>query len=237
MVAASQTVTSEIHDDHGVAVITVDDGKANALSSEVIAAVSSAVGKACSDDKVGAIVIAGRDGRFSGGFDLSVMQSGDWSAIVNLVADGGELVRTLYGCDRPVVAACGGHAVAAGALMLLGCDVRVGGDGPYKIGLNEVAIGMVLPDWAMTMVRERIALRHHQRCVATAHLYTPTDAVHAGFLDHVVAPHTVLERAITEASILARLDRRAYAKTVEVFRGHALELTAQQLAADRAAAG
>ena len=128
-----------------VTVLHVDDGKVNALTFDLIASIKAAVEAADADDAVGAVVIHGREGKFSAGFDLGVMMAGDMAETVRLVADGGDLVRTFYGCGVPVVAACTGHALAAGALMLLGCDVRIGADAPAKIGLNEVAIKMVLP--------------------------------------------------------------------------------------------
>ena len=111
-----------------VMVLHLDDGKANALSFELIAAIRGAVSDAEQDDGIGAVVIHGRPGRFSGGFDLGVMFGGDMTQIIDLVADGGDMVRHLWGASVPVVAACTGHAVAAGALTLLGCDVRVGAD-------------------------------------------------------------------------------------------------------------
>ena len=106
--------------------------------------------------------------------------------MASLVSDGGALVRTLYGSSIPVVAACTGHALAAGALVLLGCDVRVGADVDCKIGLNEVAIGMVLPDWAFTIAVDRLSKRHLQRAVATARITSAAGAVDAGYLDEVV---------------------------------------------------
>ncbi len=230
-------VSSERVAEGTVALITIDDGKANALSADIIADISAALDEACADEAVGAAVLAGRDGRFSGGFDLQVMQAGDFTAIVNLVADGGDLVAKCFGCSIPVVAACTGHAVAAGALLLMGCDVRVGADGPFKIGLNEVAIGMVLPAWAMDLAEARLSKRHVQRCVANARLVGPGEAVDAGFLDHVVEPAMVLERAIAEAAELATLNGPAYGKTVEQFRSPVLDAMADHLAADRSSVG
>ena len=125
------------------------------------------------DASVTAVVLHGRPGKFSAGFDLSVMTGGDIPAMASLVSDGGALVRTLYGSSIPVVAACTGHALAAGALVLLGCDVRIGADVECKIGLNEVAIGMVLPDWAFTIAVDRLSKRHLQRAVATARITSP----------------------------------------------------------------
>jgi len=194
-------VTSHVpvsqEDPRTVAVIALDDGKANALSRDMIAEIRRNI----------SAVVAGREGRFSGGFDLGVMRGGDMSAVINLVADGGDLVRHMYGASVPVVAACTGHAVAAGALMLLGSDVRVGAEGAFKIGLNEVAIGMTLPSWAYTIAADRISNRHLQRSLANAR---------------------------QEAKALAGLDTKAYAKIMGELRGETLATMDDQIAADRA---
>lgn len=220
--------------DH-IMVIHLDDGKANALSFDLIAAINDAITLAESDDEIGGVVLHGRPGRFSGGFDLGVMFADDFSAIVNLVADGGALVRRLYGASVPVVAACTGHALAAGALILLGCDVRVGADIPAKIGLNEVAIKMVLPDWAMTIAEARLSKRHMQRSIVNARITTPAEAVDVGFLDEVVPEDALLERAIELATEMAEtLDPKAYAGTVDKFRGDTLATMDAQVAAAKA---
>jgi enoyl-CoA hydratase len=218
-----------------VVVLHLDDGKANALSGELIAAIGAAIDDAEADDSVAGVVVHGRDGRFCAGFDLAVMRGDELEAIVALVSDGGDLVRKIYGCGLPVVAACTGHALAAGALLLLGCDVRVGADVECKIGLNEVAIGMVLPDWAMTIARERLSTRHVQRAVANARVTDARGAVEAGYLDEVVAAGDVLDVAVARAGELASLDRLAYRATVRSLRGDVLATMERQIAADRAA--
>jgi enoyl-CoA hydratase len=230
---AAHKVTVERIDD--VVVAHLDDGKANALSTDMIEAVSEAVDAAEADASVAALVLHGREGRFCAGFDLEVMRSGDLAAVVGLVSDGGVLVHRLYGSSIPVVAACTGHALAAGALLLLGCDVRIGADVDCRIGLNEVAIGMVLPDWAMTIAVERLSRRHLQQAVATARVTGARGAVDAGFLDEVAPAGDLLEVAVTRARQLAALDRRAYAGTVRSLRGATLERMDRQIAADRAA--
>ena len=227
------SVTTEVVDH--VLVIHLDDGKANALSFDMITAISHALDQAEADDTIGAVVLHGREGKFSAGFDLSVMRSGDWGAVATLVSDGGDLVRRLYGSSVPVVAACTGHALAAGALMLLGCDVRVGADVPCKIGLNEVAIGMVLPAWAITIAQDRLSRRHIQLAVVTAQVTDGGGAMAAGFLDEVVPESDVLARAIERATELAALSGRAYAGTVLAVRGPVLERMAAQIASDREA--
>ena len=229
----SAAVTTEQRD--SVLICHIDDGKANALSAEIIAAISEVVLAAERDESVSALVLHGRPGKFSAGFDLSVMTAGDVGAISALVSDGGALVRTLYGSSKPVVAACTGHALAAGALVLLGCDVRVGADVDCKIGLNEVAIGMVLPDWAFTIAVERLSKRHIQRAVATARITSAAGAVDAGYLDEVVPVDEVLDVAVARAAEFASLDLRAYAGTVRRLRGDVIDRMETQIAADRAA--
>jgi enoyl-CoA hydratase len=202
-----------------VRIVTMDDGKANAFSLEVINDLRGLLREAEADDETRSLVIAGREGRFSGGFDLSAMRAGDVDAVVELVAAGGALVADLYASPLTVVAAATGHAVAAGALVLLGCDHRVGVDGPVKIGLNEVAIGMVLPPWALIIARDRLSKRYFHSSTTNARLFDGRTAVDAGFLDEVVAAESVVERAIEKATELSALVPAAYARTVEVVRG------------------
>ena len=172
----------------GVLICHLDDGKANALSNDMIIAISGAIAEAEGDDSIHAVVLHGREGKFSAGFDLTVMLAGDMAAMTDLVANGGELCRSIYAAKVPVVAACTGHALAAGALILLACDVRIGADQPCKIGLNEVAIGMTLPDWALTLAGERLSKRHLQRAIPTARITDASGAVDAGYLDEAGRP-------------------------------------------------
>jgi enoyl-CoA hydratase len=231
---SSVAVTTERRD--GVLIVHLDDGKANALSFEVIAALVAALDEAEADDDIRAMVLHGRPGRFSAGFDLGVMFGDDMSAIINLVADGGALVHRLYGSSVPVIAASTGHALAAGALVLLGCDVRIAGDVDAKVGLNEVAIKMVLPDWALTIAADRLSRRHLQRALANARITTPRDAVDVGFVDEVVPAGEELARAVAVAADLAAtLDPLAYRRTVRAVRGPVLDLMEAQIASDRSA--
>ena len=216
-----------------VAVIAMDDGKANALSVQMIDELLAALERA--EREASAVLLTGRPEKFCAGFDLEVMRGGDPAAISTLVSDGGALVRQLYGSGVPVVAACTGHALAAGALVLLGCDLRIGADLDCKIGLNEVAIGMVLPEWALTIAVERLSRRHLQSAVALARVSDGRGAVDAGFLDEVVGEADVLETAVSAAAAMGALSRRAYAGTVRALRGDVLARMEAQIAADRAA--
>ena len=194
-----------------VAVVTLDDGKANVISTAVIDALHGHLDRLESEG-ARALVLVGRPGKFSAGFDLSEMTAGVESMRA-LVVHGARWLMRLYGLGVPTVAACTGHALAAGALTLLSCDVRVGADVPAKIGLNEVAIGMALPKFAVELARERVP--HHELGAATlgARIYDPAGAVAAGYLDRVVPETELLGTALAEAERLAGLRTGAYALT------------------------
>ena len=178
-------------------------------------------------------MLHGRPGKFCAGFDLSVMGSGDFNAVASLMCDGGDVVRKLYGLPIPVVAASTGHALAAGALLLLACDLRVGADVPCKIGLNEVTIGIVLPDWAFTICDDRLSRRHLQTAVALAELTGAQGAVDVGFLDLVVPEAEVLSTAIARAQVYAGFTRDAYGGTVRAMRSGVVARMTELVARDR----
>lgn len=195
----------------GVAVVRIDDGKANAVSHTVIDGVQAALDRAT--DEASAVAIIGRDGKFSAGFDLSVMTQGA-DATRGLVGAGGELMMRIYTHPQPVVAAVTGHALAAGALLCLACDTRIGSaDLPAKIGLNETAIGMGLPWYAIRLGEARLSMRYRQRSVLQAEILDMSGALDAGYLDELVAGDAVVDTAIERARQLGTLPARAYAFT------------------------
>jgi enoyl-CoA hydratase len=203
-------VTYEL--DGHVAIITMDDGKANAISLGVLAELDGALDRASADPEAHAVLIAGRPGRFSAGFDLSVMTSSPES-MRELVMAGGRFVARLLLEPMPVVAASTGHALAMGALVLLACDHRLGASGDWKIGLNEVAIGMPLPRWAVELGSYRIAPAEREWRMVLGQVGSPEEAVTAGFLDRVVPAERLLEEARAVASRLAELRSGAVAGT------------------------
>jgi enoyl-CoA hydratase len=216
-----------------IAHVVVRNGKANALSPDVIAALDAALTRAeDAGDDVGAMLVTGTPGMLSGGFDLAVMRSSP-EAAVRLVTDGGELFTRMFASAVPVVVACTGHAVAAGALLLLGADYRVGAHGAFRIGLIETEIGLVLPRWAIELAQERLSRRHLQQATVGARMYDPRGAVDAGFLDAAVEPDDVLVAATVEAQRWAALPRHAYEGQVRANRGERLARLADAIAADR----
>jgi enoyl-CoA hydratase len=134
------------------------------------------------------------------------------------VRSGGELLMRLYGHPQPTVAAVTGHALAAGALLVLACDTRVSGDAPAKIGLNEVAIGMTLPDFAVALAQDRLSKRYLTRATIEAEVFSPEGALAAGYVDMIVAAEQCERTAIDEARRLGQLDASAYAGTKQAVR-------------------
>ncbi|MEZ4281760.1 MAG: crotonase/enoyl-CoA hydratase family protein [Myxococcota bacterium] len=207
----------------GIRILRLENGKANAISTELSRALTSELEKAESD--ACAIVLIGRPGMFSGGFDLAVMGQGA-DAAREMVKAGGLLAAAVLDHPKPIVTACSGHAIAMGAFLTMAGDQRIGARGEFKIGLNETAIGMTLPTFAFELTRLRLSKRHYDRAVVQSEIYAPEAAVDAGFLDRVVAPEALEAEAISTARRLAELKqpafrnnkRQAHAGTIERIR-------------------
>jgi len=208
----SPPVTVTDHD--GVAVVAMDDGKANALGHHLLGALSSALDDVADAD---AVVVAGRPGRFSAGFDLEVMKQGGDDAR-GLLAAGVDAFLKAYLHPRPVVAACTGHAIAAGAIVLMSSDVRIGADGDFKVGMPEVTIGMPLPFFATELMRDRLS-PCHLGAALLGRMVDPAGAVEVGYLDEVVEAARVLDAAVDRARSLAGVGRGALLRTRTTSRG------------------
>jgi enoyl-CoA hydratase len=217
--------------EEGVAVLRFDDGKANVLSHGAIDAFEAALDRAGVEAR--AVCIVGREGRLCAGFDLSVM-TGEPDGARRLVSRGAELLMRLYLHPQPVVVAVTGHALAAGALLALACDVRIGADVPAKIGLNETAIGMPLPQFAAELARDRLTPTALVRATLAAEIYDPAGALEAGYLDRVVPADDVVGAAIAEANRLSAYRAGAYARTKEVLRRATVDRVQAGTAADLA---
>jgi enoyl-CoA hydratase len=213
-----------------VAVISLDDGKANALSFDVLDGLDAALTQAESCAK--AVVINGREGKFSAGFDLKVM-TGDADGARRMLGTGAQLAFRIYTFPMPVVLGVTGHALAMGGIIITTADYRVGADGPFKLGLNEVAIGMPVPTFGVELCRDRLSPAWFTRCVQHATLCTPTDAVAAGFLDEVVAMDAVADRTLAVATQLAEtVHPGPFRMTRETIRGELADELRAGLEAD-----
>ena len=213
-----RTIYEQVGD---VALVTLDDGKANVFGPPMIAAVNAMLDRAA--DEAGAVVLTGRPGVFSGGFDLNVLRGGDMAQARTMGLAGARLMMRLYGWPQPLVVAASGHAVALGALCVLTGDHRLAPDGDFRFGLNEVAIGRRLPPFALLLARERLSSHALTQAALTAKMYDPAGARDAGFLDAVVPAGELRDAAIERAAQLAELDADAYAAMKRDLRGEAID--------------
>lgn len=221
-------LTYELSD--SIATIVMDDGKVNALSLDMLQSIDAAFDRASGDGAL-AVVFAGREGRFSGGFDLATLRTGSQDAF-KMLRQGFELAEKMLSFPRPVVIGCTGHAIAMGVFLLLSGDYRIGAAGDFRIHANEVAIGLPMPRSAVEICRQRLAPAHFNRAVNLAEPYTPDDAVAAGFLDRVVPAAEVLPSAHASATALAKLNMPAHEVSKQRVREGALAALRAAIEAD-----
>jgi len=198
------------HLEDGIATLTLNNGKVNAISPDVIAAFNAALDRAVTDRAI--VIITGQPGILSGGYDLKVMTSGPKEAVA-LVTAGSTLARRLLSHPFPVIVACPGHAVAKGAFLLLSADYRIGVDGPFSIGLNEVQIGMTMHHAGIELARDRLRRSAFHRSVINGEMFDPKSAVDAGFLDKVVAAEELQDAALAAARQLKKINMNAHKNT------------------------
>jgi enoyl-CoA hydratase len=224
----SELVTCQI--ENHVATITIQNGKVNAISHQVVDALNQAFDQAEKAEAV--VVLTGQPGMLSGGYDLKVMRD-SMTAAMALVEKGTTLTRRMLSFPYPVLVACNGHAVAKGAFLLLAADYRVGVDGAFKIGLNEVAIGMTMHYGGVELARGRLAPVFFNRSVILAEMVSPQEAVTAGFLDKVVSEAEFAPTVQAIAQAMTKLDMKAHHQTKLKARAELLQVLDQCIEKDR----
>lgn len=218
-------------EDGPVAVLTLDDGKANVYSHAALESFHAGLDRVQADTAIKAVVFAGRPGQFSGGFDLKQFAKG-LEQTRDLVIAGAELCNRVLVFPRTTIAAVTGNAVAAGAILTLACDWNVGTTGPAKMGLPETAIGMALPKFAIELARARLHTTEFTRATLLGQMYAPADALAAGYLDELAEPDQVVARAVARGHELSALTAGAVALTKVKARGALHDLIASDLVAD-----
>lgn len=199
--------TLDIRD--GAAWITLDDGKVNAMSLEMLREVEVQLENARRAG--GPIVIKGRPGIFSAGFDLKTFKRGP-EASRQMVKAGVRVIEQMLAFPRPIVTACTGHAYPMGAFLMLCADVRFGVAGDWNIGMNEVAIGLAVPQFAVELARHRLMPAGVMR-VSTGPMFKPEEAARLGYLDYVVRAEDLDRAVCEEVQRLRKLDMKSYELT------------------------
>lgn len=214
----------------GISSITLDDGKANVLSPQMFRELNAALDRAEADRNV--VLLSGRPGVFSGGFDLAVFKQPDRAAQFEMLSAGARLTERLRSFPAPIVTACTGHAIAMGVFTMLSTDFRIGTEGAFKIWVNEVHIGMTVPRFAIETCRQRLATSHFHRAVVTGELHTPQQALTAGFLDELAPATELMKTARQKALALAAVGRNEYVATKRRAHEAALKLLREAIDQD-----
>lgn len=199
-----------------VAHVAIDDGKRNVMSPAMLRALHDALDRA--DREASAVLLTGRPGVFSAGFDLQVFARGDPEEVHEMMKLGSELALRIFEYPKPVVTACTGHAFPMGAFIMLASDICLGTEGAFQIGMNEVAIGLTLPRFAVELARATLAPQYFNRIV-TGEMLDPGQARDAGYLDRIVAPEVLAGEALKVAETLSGINMTAHRETKSRIRG------------------
>ena len=218
----------ELGIEDGIAWITLDDGKVNALSTALLRELGAALDAAERDGAL--VVLRGREGIFSAGFDLASFRRGA-EAGVEMVRTGAQLVLRLLALPRPVLTVCTGHAYPMGAFLMLAADVRFGVAGAWRIGMNETAIGLTVPNFAVELARHRLTPPGFVR-IQSAAMFGPEEALRLGYLDRLLDPDRLADAVREEASRLRALDGPSFAATKARINERALQAVRAGLAGD-----
>ena len=219
----------------GVRVLTLDRPPANALDETLLGDLSAALDAARSDDAVRSVILGGTGAFFSAGLDLTAGRRDEAGARA-LRALYRDTHEKLLGFPKPTVARLAGHAVAGGLVLVLACDYRLGQEGDYRVGLNEVAIGASFPRVAFEIVRLRLPHPRASELLLGATLYPASQAVRLGIVDELLPADTFDATVQRRAERLGAFPREAYAHTKVAFVTEALARVAAETPAEEAAA-
>ena len=214
--------------DDNIATLTFDDGKANVVGHTFLDDINAGLDRA-EKEGVAAVILRGREGMFSAGFDLKEFEKGVEEGL-SMVRKGFELLVRLYSYPLPLVAACTGHGIAMGAFIMMACDMRIGTRGDFKMSLPETRISMDLPPILLELARSRISRRHMTRVALLSEVYNPEQAVDAGFVDEVVDASELTSRAMAVATELAQLPQQQFAANKLAIRANSLQIMKDYLA-------
>ncbi|MBW3620679.1 MAG: enoyl-CoA hydratase/isomerase family protein [Actinobacteria bacterium] len=204
----------------GVLTLTMDDGKKNALDTDAFAAITEAF-DAAGDAR--AIVLAGREDIFSAGLNVKYMATAGRDGVADLLVAFGRTLMRVWLEPRPTVAACTGHALAAGTMFAMACDHAVAAAGPHWWGLTETRINFEMPHFGIELARHNVRADRLEDLLLPGAQIPAEEAVEVGYADELVALDQVLPRAQAKAAELAALPPAAYAGTKRRLRGMSAE--------------
>jgi len=221
----------EVEDRGPIRVLRLARQPANALDPALLRRLAECLGEAPSQG-ARAVVLTGAPGMFSAGLDVVHLLGLDRSGLGDALEVFFDAMEALAGSTLPVAAAITGHAPAGGAILALFCDWRVMVEGDFIIGLNEVQIGLPMPDVVAGLLTRTVGPRRAEELAVTGRLLTPAAAAAIGLVDELVPAGAVLERALSWCEGILRLPARAVAETRATTRRDLVELVRRSRSAD-----
>jgi enoyl-CoA hydratase len=200
--------------ENDISIITLDDGKANVFSPKMIQDINDCLDQVPTQN--GALIITGRDGMFSAGFDLKIISAGEMSAITEMTTNGFKLLSRIFSFPRPVLGACSGHGIALGTFLLCCCDYRIGVKGEFMIGANEMRTNMVIPTPILELIKFRVSNSHKYRAILGAEMYSIEGGIEAGLIDEIVDPENLMEASMHKIKDLSSMGHPSYTLTKEL---------------------
>lgn len=200
----------EVKHDNGVAILHMRHGKANALDTELCAALKDALEQSQSTAK--AVVLTGEGKIFSAGVDLvRLLESDDYRrALLQSLA---QVLECLFFYPRPVVAAINGHAIAGGCILACAADHRVMTRDAARIGVPELLVGVPFPALALEIMRATASAYHLQQLMYRGLTCEPSQALAWGLVDELVDRESVVTRALARAREFAAIPTRSFELT------------------------
>jgi enoyl-CoA hydratase/carnithine racemase len=202
----------EVENRESVRVIKLNRRVTHALNLELVEALSEALKKAETDPGIRTLVISSAQEKFfSIGFDLPRLYGLGKKEFLHFYRKFNRLCRQLVDLPKPVVAAITGHAIAGGCILALCCDVRVMAEGRKLMGLNEIKLGVPVPDMAVRLLKSLVDDRVAHEIIGGGEFYTSSELLQMGMVDQVVTLHEVLPVAVEKASMLASISGDEFA--------------------------
>lgn len=218
--------------ENGIAQITMDDGKANAMDPVFFVEMGQALDQA-EKDGTKLVVFTGRPGFFSGGLDLKYLKTLSPDEFPDFARTFAHVMLRIFALPIPTIAACSGHAIAGGAMLSFACDRRYIAEGPYKIQMNETLIGIPLPNWMLLIAGSAIPSQWLTEALLHARVYGPAEAVERNIFTALIKENdNILDTVTSLSEDLLALNLQAYATTKERMRKKKIERVVELLKED-----
>lgn len=193
-----------------IAVLSLDRGRSNAINSEMVLELHQMIRNIENDDSIAGLILTGKDGFFSAGLDLIELYDYDEVQIKEFWIEFLSLVSSMVSFKKPMIAAISGHSPAGGCVLAICCDYRVMAEGKFIIGLNEVPVGIIVPESIFHLYSFWIGNATAYRSLLEGKLMPPEEALKIGLIDEIVKPESILYAAERKILSYIQMERATW---------------------------